>query len=93
MALLKSSSQIDVQGIAGASSWPHLAGLEHRDVLVYADADSAGQGAVERWAQLARGAGATSVRIVEAFDGLDFCNLTGKYGLETFVAWLELALA
>lgn len=93
MALQNSGSSIDLQGIAGSNSWPHLNGLEGRNVMVYADADSAGQGAVTRWTELARASQARSVRAIEAFDGLDFCNLAAKYGLEVFGAWLELTLA
>jgi hypothetical protein len=93
MALRHSGSSFDFQGIAGSNSWPHLNGLEGRNVLIYADADSAGQGAVIRWTELARASHVRSVRVVDAFDGLDFCNLAAKYGLETFGAWLELALA
>jgi DNA primase len=93
MALRHSGSSIDLQGIAGSNAWPHLVGLEGRNVMVYADADSAGQGAVTRWTELARASQAKSVRMIEAFDGMDFCNLAAKYGLETFGAWLELALA
>jgi hypothetical protein len=93
MALRYSGSRLDLQGIAGSNSWPHLNGLEGRNVLIYADADSAGQGAVTRWTELTRASHARSVRVIEAFDGLDFCNLAAKYGLEIFGAWLELALA
>jgi hypothetical protein len=93
MALRHSGSSFDFQGIAGSNSWPHLNGLEGRNVLIYADADSAGQGAVTRWTELARASHVRSIRVVDAFDGLDFCNLAAKYGLETFGAWLELALA
>jgi hypothetical protein len=93
MALRHSPSSIDLQGIAGSNAWPHITGIEDRNVLIYADADSAGKGAVIRWTELARESHARSVRVVEAFDGLDFCNLAAKYGLETFGAWLELALA
>jgi hypothetical protein len=93
MALRHSGSSIDLQGIAGSNAWPHLVGLEGRNVLIYADADSAGKGAITRWTELARASQAKSIRVVEAFDGLDFCNLAAKYGLEVFGAWLELALA
>jgi hypothetical protein len=93
MALLHSGLRIDSQGIAGSNSWPHLVGLEGRNVMVYADADSAGQGAVTRWTELARVSQAKSVRVVDAFDGSDFCNLAAKYGLEVFGSWLDLALA
>ena len=93
MALQNSGSSIDLQGIAGSNAWPHLIGLEGRIVLVYADADSAGQEAVARWTELARVSRAKSVRVVDAFDGSDFCNLAAKYGLEVFGSWLELALA
>jgi hypothetical protein len=93
MALRHSGSSIDLQGIAGSNSWPHLNGLEGRNVMVYADADSAGQGAITRWTELARASHVKSVCVIEAFDGLDFCNLAAKYGLEVFGAWLELVLA
>jgi hypothetical protein len=93
MALRHSGLRIDLQGIAGSNAWPHIVGLEGRNVMIYADADSAGQGAVTRWTELARASQAKSVRVIEAFDGLDFCNLAAKYGLEVFGAWLELALA
>jgi hypothetical protein len=43
MVLQNSGSSIELQGIAGSNSWPHLNGLECRNVLIYADADSAGQ--------------------------------------------------
>jgi hypothetical protein len=93
MALRHSGSSIDLQGIAGSNAWPHLTGIEDRNVLIYADADSAGQGAITRWTELARASHARSVRVIEVFDGLDFCNLAAKYGLEAFGAWLELAMA
>ena len=92
MALRHSGSSVDLQGMAGSNAWPHLIGLEGRNVLIYADADSAGQGAVTRWTGLARASHANTVRVLDAFDGLDFCNLAAKYGLEVFGAWLELAL-
>ncbi|MDL2343095.1 DUF927 domain-containing protein [Deinococcus sp. MIMF12] len=59
-----------VQGVASASAWPHLHGLEAgRVAYIYADPDTEGDAAREAWAKVCASVGAT-VRQVGRADGV-----------------------
>lgn len=86
-------ARVDVQGLAGASGWPSLAGLAGRPVFVYADNDRAGSLARDRLVMLAREAGASVARRVSPLPaGQDFCSLAGQDGLAALARLLERRL-
>jgi putative DNA primase/helicase len=75
--------ELDVQGIAGANASPHPEGLKGRAVFVYADGDSAGRAAIERWTAFARETGALEVVMLEPLPmPFDFCDVAGTEGFE-----------
>ncbi|PYE55484.1 hypothetical protein [Deinococcus yavapaiensis] len=90
---LRAAAQFDVQGLAGASAWPHVSGLASRVVYLYTDDDRAGRDAQERLARLAYQEGASDVRSLPFLPvGRDFCDLLGKDGVSVLRAWLLEAI-
>lgn len=83
----------DLIGAAGTTGRLYLSALTGRDVLVYADGDTAGEKALNTWARTAQAAGASRVRKLSALPGsLDACDLAGQYGQEAIRQWLVPAL-
>jgi DNA primase len=75
------SPGISVMGVAGTSGCLWLDALKGKTVFVYADGDTVGQAARERWAQAAHEAGAKKVYKLEPLPDLkDFCNVAGQEG-------------
>ncbi|WP_407542963.1 hypothetical protein Q0M94_25135 (plasmid) [Deinococcus radiomollis] len=79
---------IDVQGLAGSDTWPHLTGL-NRDVRVYTDPDTSGNAAWERLYDLLHEAGATSVTRLPVLETGDYCDLLGQHGPEALNVLLD----
>ncbi|WP_019586893.1 hypothetical protein [Deinococcus apachensis] len=73
--MLEATGQGDayrVQGVASASAWPHLHGLEAgRAAYIYADPDPEGDAAREAWAKVCANAGAQVRQVGAAFSYLD----------------------
>ena len=85
--------QYEVQGIAGANGVPEVSRFADRDILVYADGDSAGQIAVKKWCDNAYKNGANSVRVLETLpDDNDFCDFMGMHGVARVRDWLQSAI-
>lgn len=70
---------LDVQGLAGADTWPFLEGL-NREVWIYADGDSSGEAMRARLQDLSFRAGASRVRQLPSLPEGDYCDLLGKHG-------------
>ncbi|GGR17195.1 hypothetical protein [Deinococcus ruber] len=79
---------VDVQGIAGADSWPHLHDLQ-RDVSVYTDPDPSGDQAWIRLHDLLLEAGATSVQRLTPVANGDYCDVLGRDGPNALNALLD----
>ena len=71
--------RLDVQGLAGADTWPFLEGL-NREVWIYADPDKSGEAMRARLQDLAFKVGARSVQQVPSLPTGDFCDLLGRDG-------------
>lgn len=85
---------LDVQGLAGAGSWPHLTGLGTRPAYVYVDGDAAGEACAARLVRLLREAGTAEIRRLPALPGgQDFCDLLGQLGAARFGTYLHGALS
>lgn len=74
-----SGLSLDVQGLAGADTWPFPEGLE-REVWIYADPDESGERMRGRLQDLCFRMGASRVRQVPALNAGDFCDLLGQEG-------------
>ena len=79
---------VDVQGLAGSDTWPHLNAL-NRDVRVYTDPDESGNAAWERLYDLLHEAGATSVIRLPVLEAGDYCDVLGQHGPQTLNALLD----
>lgn len=81
---------IDVQGIPGQDTTPHLAGLD-RDVLLYMDADDGHEETVTRLTSIALGCAARSVtRLPLLPAGVDFCDVLGQRGPQALADFIQL---
>ena len=81
---------VDVQGLAGSDTWPHLQAL-NREVRVYTDPDESGNLAWERLHGLLHDAGATRVTRLPAVPIGDYCDVLGQHGPEALNALLDPA--
>ncbi|MBZ9714470.1 hypothetical protein [Deinococcus multiflagellatus] len=79
---------LDVQGLPGVDTDPHLDGLD-RQVLLYLDQDEGHQEAQARLTELALGCAATHVERLSALpNGQDFCDVLGQQGPAALAALL-----
>lgn len=72
---------IGVMGVAGASNALYPGLCRNKRVLIYADADPAGEKARQSWAKAAHEQGAISVSLMPAQEP-DFCEFAGKFAEE-----------
>jgi CHC2 zinc finger len=85
--------EISVMGVAGTSGCLWLEALANKAVYVYADGDTVGQQARDRWAASTYDIGAKSVKLLEPLpNSLDFCDVTGQQGRDALRELLSCLL-
>ncbi|MBA2668529.1 MAG: toprim domain-containing protein [Trueperaceae bacterium] len=72
---------LGIIGVAGTSGCLPLDALSGKDVVVYADGDTVGNRARQRWATAAHDAGAASVMTLDPWPDGDACDVAGAHGL------------
>lgn len=80
MAAWLARPDLGVMGVAGTSGCLHYEPLKNRAIYVYADGDTPGQKARERWARTGVAAGATDVYVVSPWSDGDACDVAGQLG-------------